>query len=57
MYAKRYGNLPLARSGYAALGRDASACLGCSGQPCQSACKFGLEIAALTRETAALLSA
>jgi predicted aldo/keto reductase-like oxidoreductase len=57
MYAKRYGNLSLARSGYAALGRDASACLGCSGQPCKSACEFGLEIAALTRETAALLSA
>ena len=57
MYAKRYGNLPLARSGYAALGRSASACLGCSGQPCENACEFGLEIAALTRETAALLSA
>jgi predicted aldo/keto reductase-like oxidoreductase len=57
MYAKRYGNLPLARSGYAALGRDASACLGCSGQPCENACEFGLEIGALTRETAALLSA
>jgi hypothetical protein len=57
MYAKRYGNLQVARKGYAALGQDASACLGCSGQPCASACEFGLEIAALTRETAALLSA
>jgi predicted aldo/keto reductase-like oxidoreductase len=57
MYAKRYGNLPLARSGYAALGQGASACLGCSGQPCANACEFGLEISALTRETAALLSA
>ncbi|MFV1979097.1 MAG: aldo/keto reductase [Myxococcota bacterium] len=57
MYAKRYGNLPLARSGYAALGQGASACLGCSGQPCENACEFGLEISALTRETAALLSA
>jgi predicted aldo/keto reductase-like oxidoreductase len=57
MYAKRYGNLPLARSGYAALGQGASACLGCSGQPCQNACEFGLEISTLTRETATLLSA
>jgi hypothetical protein len=57
MYAKRYGNLPLARSGYAALGQGASACLSCSGQPCGNACEFGLEIGALTRETAALLSA
>jgi hypothetical protein len=57
MYAKRYGNLPLARSGYAALGQGASACLGCSGQPCENACEFGLEISALTRETASLLSA
>jgi predicted aldo/keto reductase-like oxidoreductase len=57
MYAKRYGNLPLARSGYAALGQGASACLGCSGQPCAGACEFGLDIASLTRETASLLSA
>jgi len=57
MYAKRYGNLPLARSGYAALGQGASACLSCSGQPCADACEFGLEIGALTRETAVLLSA
>jgi predicted aldo/keto reductase-like oxidoreductase len=57
MYAKRYGNRPLARTGYAALGERASACLGCSGAPCENACEFGLNISALTRETAALLSA
>ena len=57
MYAKRYGNLPLARTGYAALGQGASPCLGCSGQPCADACAYGLEISALTRETAALLGA
>ncbi len=57
MYAKRYGNLPLARSGYAALGLGASACAGCSGQPCAGACEFGLEISALLRETDALLHA
>jgi NADPH-dependent glutamate synthase beta subunit-like oxidoreductase len=57
MYAKRYGNQPLARTGYAALGQGASACLDCSGQPCQGACDYGLNISALTRETAALLSA
>ena len=55
MYAKRYGNLPLARSGYGALGEGASACLSCSGKPCENACVYGLEISALTRETAALL--
>jgi len=57
MYAKRYGNLPLARSGYAALGQGASACLGCSGQPCEGACEFGLSIGALLRETDDLLRA
>ncbi|MBW2494279.1 MAG: aldo/keto reductase [Deltaproteobacteria bacterium] len=57
MYAKRYGNQPLARTGYAALGQGASACLGCSGEPCANACEFGLEIAALTRETASMLRA
>jgi predicted aldo/keto reductase-like oxidoreductase len=57
MYAKRYGNRPLARTGYAALGQRASACLSCSGEPCENACEFGLKISALTRETAALLSA
>jgi hypothetical protein len=57
MYAKRYGNLPLARTGYAALGQGASPCLSCSGQPCKNACAYGLEISALTRDTAALLGA
>ncbi len=57
MYAKRYGNRPLARTGYAALGPRASACLDCSGAPCRDACEFGLDISALTRETSALLIA
>jgi predicted aldo/keto reductase-like oxidoreductase len=57
MYAKRYGNRPLAQTGYAALGQGASACMGCSGEPCANACEFGLDIAALTRETASLLRA
>ncbi len=57
MYAKRYDNLPLARTGYAALGQGASPCLSCSGQPCEGACSYGLEISALTRETDALLGA
>jgi len=55
MYAKRYGNQPLARTGYAALGQGASPCLSCSGQPCEGACAYGLEISTLMRETAALL--
>ncbi len=57
MYAKRYGNLPLARTGYAALGQGASPCLSCSGQPCEDACVYGLEISTLMRESAALLGA
>jgi predicted aldo/keto reductase-like oxidoreductase len=57
MYAKRYGNQPLARTGYAALGQRASACLGCNGEPCENACEYGLNISALTRETATLLGA
>jgi predicted aldo/keto reductase-like oxidoreductase len=55
MYAKSYGNLELARTGYANLGDGASACLSCSGQPCADACVYGLDIPSLTRETAALL--
>jgi predicted aldo/keto reductase-like oxidoreductase len=55
MYAKSYGNLALARTGYAELGDGASACLSCSGQPCADACAYGLDISALTRETAVLL--
>jgi hypothetical protein len=55
MYAKSYGNLALARTGYAGLGDGASACLSCSGQPCADACAYGLDISALTRETAVLL--
>ncbi len=55
MYAKSYGNLALAQTGYAALGIGASPCLTCSGQPCQDACVYGLEISTLMRETAALL--
>jgi hypothetical protein len=57
MYARSYGNLALARSGYAALGAGAAPCLGCSGEPCAGACAFGLEISALTRDTAVLLGA
>ena len=55
MYAKRYENLPLAKSGYGALGEGASPCLSCSGKPCENACDYGLDISALTRETADLL--
>ena len=55
MYAKSYGNLALARTGYAKLGDGVSACLSCSGQPCVDACVYGLDVPSLTRETAALL--
>jgi predicted aldo/keto reductase-like oxidoreductase len=55
MYAKSYGNLALARTGYAKLGDGASACLSCSGQLCVDACVYGLNVPSLTWETAALL--
>lgn len=48
MYARDYGDGALARQSYAELPRGAEACLGCSGEPCASACPFGLPISELT---------
>ncbi len=52
MYAVDYGDLEMGRGSYAALGTDASACLGCAGSPCLAACSHGLEVPALTRDAA-----
>lgn len=52
MYALRYGDEPLARSGYVRLGAGASPCLTCSGEPCASQCPYDLAIPVLTRDTA-----
>ncbi|HEX7035271.1 MAG TPA: aldo/keto reductase [Pseudomonadales bacterium] len=47
MYATDYRDTAFARREYAALPVNASACLGCSGDPCRNACTHGLPIADL----------
>jgi hypothetical protein len=56
MYATDYEDLAFARSEYGELSINASACLGCSGQPCQNACTHGLPVAKLCGPTHELLS-
>jgi predicted aldo/keto reductase-like oxidoreductase len=56
MYATHYGDLDFARREYAALEGSASACLGCSGEPCRNACTHGLAIDALCGPTHQLLA-
>ncbi len=56
MYAEDYGDLELARSDYAKLPVDASACLTCSGEPCATACPHGIPIAELTKRTGSRLA-
>ena len=48
MYAEDYGDLGLARSEYAALATDATACLTCAHRACTGGCPHGLELPALT---------
>jgi predicted aldo/keto reductase-like oxidoreductase len=55
MYANDYEQLELARASYALLGAGASPCLSCSGQPCATACTWGLDIPGLTRSTPDIL--
>jgi predicted aldo/keto reductase-like oxidoreductase len=50
MYDVDYGNRGFARSEYAALARDASACVGCTEMPCLGACPIGIPIPSFTRE-------
>ncbi len=52
MYDLDYGQPTIAAREYAGLDIDASACLGCSGEPCATACSSGLAIPDLTRDTA-----
>ncbi|MCY4344343.1 MAG: aldo/keto reductase [Gammaproteobacteria bacterium] len=56
MYATDYQDLDFARREYAQLEVNASACLGCSGAPCQDACSHGLAIAELCAPTHRMLA-
>lgn len=56
MYATDYEDPAFARSEYAGLAVNASACLGCSGAPCQDACSHGLPVAELCAPTHHMLS-
>ena len=52
MYAVDYRDLSLAKSEYAALEKNAVACLSCAHQSCLNQCPNGVPIATLTRDTA-----
>ena len=55
MYATDYQNVEFARSEYALLGDAASACINCSGEPCQGACPNGINISDLCAPTHRML--
>lgn len=52
MYDVDYGNSQLAIEDYAKLGSGANACLSCSGEPCKSACPYGVPIGDFTFDAA-----
>lgn len=52
MYAVDYRDPILAKSEYAALGKNAQACVTCAHQSCLSACPKGVPIATFTRDAA-----
>ena len=56
MYATDYGDVEFARDEYALLGSAASACLSCSGEPCQNACPHGIEVNRLCAPTHRMLA-
>ena len=56
MYATDYGDPRFAREEYAKLDVNASACLGCTGQPCAGACPHGLAVDALSAPTHRMLA-
>lgn len=56
MYALDYGDADLARDAWAQLGGDPARCLTCREPPCLGTCPWELEIPALTRASARLLS-
>jgi predicted aldo/keto reductase-like oxidoreductase len=56
MYAVDYQDLDFARREYAALPANASPCLSCNGEPCQSACPHGLAVDLLCAPTHRMLA-
>ncbi|MEM7365716.1 MAG: aldo/keto reductase [Pseudomonadota bacterium] len=56
MYAVDYADLEFARDEYQRITTDASACLGCSGEPCQNACTHEINIAKLCAPTHQMLA-
>ena len=56
MYAVDYGDTEFARREYATIATDASACLGCSGEPCRNACTHEINIARLCAPTHQMLA-
>lgn len=56
MYATDYQDVDFARREYAALTTDAAACLSCSGEPCASACIYGLDVSDLCAPTHRMLA-
>jgi len=56
MYATDYQDVAFARSEYALLASNASACLSCDGKPCQDACPGGIDIDKLCAPTHRMLA-
>ena len=56
MYATDYEDVQFARDEYALLAVDGSACLSCSGEPCQNACPHGIAIDQLCAPTHRMLA-
>ncbi len=56
MYAVDYKDVEFARAEYAALPVNAAACLSCSGEPCRTACSYGLAIDSLCAPTHRILA-
>lgn len=56
MYATDYRDVAFAKDEYALLDVNASACLSCSGEPCQDACPNGIQIDALCAPTHRMLA-
>ena len=51
-----FEDVDFARREYATLATNASACLSCSGEPCASACIYGIDVSALCAPTHRMLA-